>query len=78
MLTEILRQTLDAPPKKCLVGQWVEEQAPEDQNLLIQVFASSKVVMSDLHKKLVEQAGVTFGVTSFKAHIKGSCVCPKV
>ena len=78
MLTEILRQTLDAPRKKCIVGQWVDEQKPEDKDLLHKVFTSSKVVMSDLHKKLVDSAGITFGVTSFKAHIKGSCVCPKI
>lgn len=77
MLTEILRQTLDAKPKKCVVGQWVEQQSEEDQDLLHQVFNSNKIVMSDLHKKLVDNAGITFGVTTFKSHIKGTCVCPK-
>lgn len=77
MLSEILRQTLDAPPKKCIVGKWVDEQSTEDKELLHKVFTSTKIVMSDLHKKLVDNAGVDFGITTFKAHIKGSCVCPK-
>jgi hypothetical protein len=76
MLSDILRQTLDAPHRKCVVGQWVEEQSKEDQELLKQVFDSPRLVMSNLHTKLVE-AGVTFGVTIFKSHIKGTCTCPK-
>jgi hypothetical protein len=77
MLSDILRQTLDAPARKCVVGQWVEEQSKEDQELLKQVFASPRLVMSTLHAKLTE-SGVTFGVTIFKSHIKGTCTCPKV
>jgi len=77
VLSDILRQTLDAPAQKCVVGQWVEQQSKEDQELLLQVFASPRLVMSTLHTKLTD-AGITFGVTSFKSHIRGSCTCPKV
>jgi hypothetical protein len=77
MLSDILRQTLDSPTRKCVVGQWVDKQSKEDQELLQQVFSSSRVVMSTLHAKLTVSGGVTFGVTIFKAHIKGTCTCPK-
>jgi hypothetical protein len=77
MLSDILRQTLDAPARKCVVGQWVDEQSKEDQELLLQVFASPRLVMSTLHNKLMD-AGITFGVTIFKSHIKGTCTCPKI
>jgi hypothetical protein len=58
------------------VGQWVDEQSKEDQDLLQQVFASPRLIMSNLHAKLKE-SGVTFGITIFKSHIKGTCTCPK-
>ena len=78
MLSDILRQTLDAPARKCVVGQWVDKQSKEDQELLQKVFGSQRLVMSTLHAKLTESGGVTFGVTIFKSHIKGSCTCPKI
>lgn len=75
MLSDILRQTLDAAPKRCVVGKWVLSQTPEDQELLTQVFKSPKVVMSDLYRRLADEIGVPYGITSFKSHMKGVCTC---
>jgi hypothetical protein len=78
MLSDILRQVFDTPERKCVVGQWVDEQNTEDQELLQQVFNSQRLVMSKLHAKLKESGDITFGVTIFKSHIKGTCTCPKI
>lgn len=78
MLSDILRQTFDAPARKCVVGQWVDKQSKEDQELLQQVLGSQRLVMSTLHARLAESGEITFGVTIFKSHIKGTCTCPKI
>ena len=75
MLEDILRKHLEEPQRKCVVGKWVDEQEPNIKELFSELMKKQRI-LSQVHRNL-SASGITFGITTFKAHMQGTCTCQK-
>jgi hypothetical protein len=77
MIADILREHLETvtKPIKCTVGNWIDDQEPEVNELLLGL-AAIDVNVSALFRSLEQE--VPFRLTTFKIHMKGNCTCPKL
>jgi hypothetical protein len=78
MIADILQEHLDGKPKysKCLVGKWLETQDDKVNTLFEQLKAKPSINVAGLYRDL-RSLELSFQLTTFKAHMKGNCTCPK-
>lgn len=78
MIADILQEHLEGKPQrtKCLVGKWLAEQDKQVNEVFEKLKSKSNLNVSGLYMDL-QPYQLTFQLTTFKTHMKGTCTCPK-
>ena len=76
MIDELRELVKRSEVSRCLVGNWLESQDKEVQQLLDQLRNNPRVNKTELLRVLQSsQANLPFKRTAFEAHMKGICAC---
>lgn len=77
-MLEVLNKHLDPRHFGCVVAQWIDGLAPEEQDAFAKLKENSKSInIADLYKDLALQAALPFKLTIFRSHLRGYCTCQK-
>jgi hypothetical protein len=77
VLDDILIQHLQQTTSKCVFGAWLDSQPEKSKELFVQLMAKKDLNVSSLYISLTKLGDLPFKSTTFKAHVRGDCKCPK-
>jgi hypothetical protein len=79
MIENILKEHLEGKPHrtKCLVGKWLLTEDKQTNEMFEKLKEKPNLNVSGLYMDL-QPYKLTFQLTTFKTHMKGTCTCPKI
>lgn len=78
LMLEVLNKHLKGNHSVCSVALWMSSLDKEEQEAFILLKDNNeKVNVSELYGDLADTTDLPFKTTTFRAHLRGYCVCPK-
>lgn len=77
-MLDILSKHLEGPSTKCGAALWIETLSEEEQETFKLIQEKSKnIKLAVLWKELSAGGYLPLGLTAFRSHLRGYCLCQK-
>lgn len=76
-MLDILTKHMEPETHVCVVAEWQNGLIMEYQEALNKVRNNQKLNAKKLYDELNEAEPLPFGLTAFRAHLRGYCTCQK-
>ena len=77
-MLDILSKHLKGPSNKCNAALWIETLSDDEQKTFELIKENNKnIKLAVLFKELSAGGYLPLGLTAFRSHLRGYCICPK-